>query len=625
MSLSERVVEAFESPAAPLAVPGFTRRVSQIEMAVRVSETLEWGGVALLEAGTGVGKSLAYLLPAVLSGRKCVVSTATIALQDQLLGKDIPAVSGIIGTPVDAALLKGRGNYLCLRKWGQASFEAPEWIGLWARNTSDGDLGNAPMEVPQGLKPRLSGDSLDCMGTQCLHYSRCYYYRARNAAKKAAIMVLNHHLLLCGLSSGDLVPEAGLLVVDEAHQLLEAAGQCLGVVISVPMLDPVIDSIVQSGLDPETKDELLGAVRNAAVLITTLTGRVTEEEEYPLAEMLPEFENLISLCETLRDGLTGRDDTAPGAQAAAYLGDAARRIAELEGTDWCVFTEKAGKYSVLKGVPLEPGHALADLVWDAFPSSVLTSATLSVAGDFGYYAGRLGVPSESLGEVFQSPFHYQSQAVLTVPDDLPSRDDHQALSRTAWSIASKLAGILGGRTMVLFTSFRNLELASAAALLSPLPGIRVLVQGQMSRSAIIESFRNDPAAVILGTRSFWEGIDLAGDLLQGLVIDRIPFPSPGHPLMRARIAFMEAGGTPSFTGLMLPMAAIRLRQGAGRLIRSSGDTGVLVLLDQKLRSGYGKTLLASLPPFRRVSLDDAFAFAGEHAVTGGVSAAEEER
>ncbi len=624
MSLSRSVVHAFDSPDAGAAVPGFTRRVSQVEMAVRVAETLEWGGVSLLEAGTGVGKSLAYLLPAVLSGRKCVVSTATIALQDQLIGKDIPAVSRIAGVPVDAALLKGRGNYLCLRKWGQASSDAPGWMALWARNTADGDLGNAPMEVPAGLRPRLCGDSLDCLGTQCMHFQGCFYYRARNTARKAAVMVLNHHLLLCGLSSGDLVPEAGLLVVDEAHQLADAALQCLGVVISVPMLDPVIDAIVQSGLDPERKDELLGTVRGAASVINSLTGRVSGEEEYPLAEMLPQFDSLISISETLREGLSRRDDTAAGAQAAACLGEAARRIAELEGSDWCVFTEKAGKHSVLKGVPLEPGPQLAGLVWEAFPAAVLTSATLSVAGDFGYYAGRLGVPSGSLGEVFQSPFDYPSQAVLSVPDDLPSREDHRALSRTAWNVASRLAGILGGRTMVLFTSFRNLELTMEEAALKPLPGIRVLAQGQLSRSAILESFRKDPAAVILGTRSFWEGIDLAGDLLQGLVIDRIPFPSPGHPLMRARIAYLEARGTASFTGLMLPLAAIRLRQGAGRLIRSSRDTGVLVMLDERLRSGYGKVLMAGLPPFRRVSLEEAMTFAGEHRVVPGVSASEEE-
>ncbi len=624
MTLSERVVEAFDSPSALLAVPGFMRRKSQVELSVKVAETLEWGGTALLEAGTGVGKSLAYLLPAVLSGRKCVVSTATIALQDQLLLKDIPAVARMVGAPVDAALLKGRGNYLCLRKWGLTGGEAPRWLLNWAGETQDGDLGNAPMEIPASLRPGLSCDSLDCLGTQCMHFSECFYFRARNAARKAAVMVLNHHLLLCGLASGDLIPEAGLLVVDEAHQLAEAAGQCLGVVVSVPMLDPVIDAITRSQLPIGKKEELLGMVRSAAAVISILSAKVPEGEDYPLARMLPELDSLMELCDSLKEGLSGRDDTAGGAQAAAALGESAGRIAELEGRDWCVFTEEAGKQRVLKGVPLEPGPALAGLVWESFPASVLTSATLSVAGDFGYYSGRLGVPAESYSEVFPSPFDYQNQALLAFPEELPARDDHQALSELAWQVASGLARILGGRTMALFTSYRNLELTLAASFLNPVPGVRVLAQGQMSRSAILDSFRSDPGAVILGTRSFWEGIDLAGDLLQGLVIDRIPFPSPGHPLMRARISHLESRGESSFMELMLPMAAIRLRQGAGRLIRSMTDTGVLVLLDGNLqRSGYGKTLLASLPPFRRTSLEEAYAFAAEHAVPPGVSGLKE--
>lgn len=623
MNLVEGVTAAFNGPAAALAVPGFVHRQSQVEMAVRVAETLEWGGVAMLEAGTGVGKSIAYLLPAVLSGRKCVVSTATIALQDQLLQKDIPAVARMVGAHVDAALLKGRGNYLCLRKWSLSGGEAQGWLQTWVRDTRDGDMGNTPREIPAALRPKLAGDGLDCIGTQCGSFSQCFYYRARNAARKASIMVLNHHLLLCGLASGDLIPEAGLLVVDEAHQLADAAGECLGVVLSVLMLDPVIDAVIQSGLEPERKEELLGAVRSAAAAITVLTGKTADDAEYPLSQMLPELDALMGFCDLLKEGLSGRDDTLGGGQAAAAIGEAARRMAELEGSDWCVFTEEAGRQRILKGVPLEPGPELSTLVWDAFSSAVLTSATLSVAGDFSYFSRRLGVPSESYGEVFPSPFNYPDQALLAIPEALPPRDDHQSLAETAWSVASELARILRGRTMVLFTSYRNLELTLEASRKDPVAGVRVLAQGQMPRSAILESFRKDPGAVILGTRSFWEGIDLAGDLLQGLVIDRIPFPSPGHPLMRARIASLEARGESSFMSLMLPIAAIRLRQGAGRLIRSSGDRGVLVLLDEKLlRAGYGKTLLASLPPFRRASLEEALIFAGEHAGSGGVSGAE---
>ncbi len=624
MSLSRDVMGVFAGPGAAAAVAGYVHRQSQVDMAVKVAETIEWGGVSLLEAGTGVGKSFAYLIPAVLSRRKCVVSTATIALQDQLLLKDIPAVGKMLGTAVNASLLKGRGNYLCLRKWNLGGSDVPGWLKGWASASGDGDVGDAPGEIPRHLRPKICGDGLDCLGPLCPSFSDCFYYRARNAARKASIVVLNHHLLLCGLSSGDLVPEAGLLVVDEAHQLPEAAGQCLGIALSISMLDPVIDAVTGSSLCIQRKEELLGWVRESAGLLAVLTEPSCDDSEYPLTRMLPELENLMDACGRLREALSGRDDTPGGAQAAAFIGEAARSVAELEGSDWCVFTEKSGRYQVLKGVPLEPGPALSELVWNSFPGAVLTSATLSVAGDFGYYAGRLGVPRESCSEVFPSPFDYASQAVLSVPENLPSRDDHRSLSRFAWGVASRLAETFQGRTMVLFTSYRNLELALAESQLEPVPGVRVLAQGRMSRRAILEDFRKDPGAVILGTASFWEGIDLAGDLLRGLIIDRIPFPSPGHPLMRARINSLASRGESPFTGLMLPLAAIRLRQGAGRLIRSSRDSGVLVLLDEKMhRSGYGRILMASLPAFRRVTLEEAYRFAVEHGVSGGVSELEE--
>ncbi len=622
MNLSESVLDAFEGPGVIRALPGYVRRISQVEMAARVASIAEWGGVAMLEAGTGVGKSLAYLVPAVMSGRKCVVSTATIALQDQLLEKDIPAAAEIAGVSVEAALLKGRGNYLCRRKTALPGERVPEWFRTWARDTPDGDLGGAPLEIPPDLRPRMAGDVLDCLGTMCPMFQECFYFRARSEARKASVLVVNHHLLLCGLAAGDLVPEAGLLVVDEAHQLPEAAGQCLGDTLSQPMLDPVIDAVAGSSLPHERKEELLARVRTAASIIETITGAGAGLEEYPLAAMLQEFDGLMNICSALGESLSGREDTAGGAQAALTIAQAARRMAEMEGSDWCVFTEKTGRHQILRGVPLEPGGVLSALVWGSFPGSVLTSATLSVAGNFDYYSERLGVPPETMQEIFPSPFDYPSQAVLAIPEDLPPRDDHKALSEYAWKVASRLASIYRGRTMALFTSYRNLELALAAALSRPVPGIRVMAQGTMSRSAILDSFRENPEAVILGTGSFWEGIDLAGDLLQGLVIDRIPFPSPGHPLMRARMNYLEARGQSSFTSLMLPMAAIRLRQGAGRLIRSSSDHGVLIILDGKLESGYGKILQQSLPPFRRTGLSGAFAFAEEHAARAGVSGME---
>ncbi|MCD4709055.1 MAG: ATP-dependent DNA helicase [Candidatus Sabulitectum sp.] len=613
MTLSERVVAAFEDGSAASVIPNYTVRREQVDMAASVSDLVELEGISVLEAGTGVGKSFAYLIPAVLSGQACVVSTATLTLQDQLISKDIPMVGKILGETIDAAVLKGRSNYLCLRKWFEwGSAVAPE-ISEWVK-AGNGDLSLSDKKISSDKKRKIAGDGLDCLGNKCSEMHRCYYYSARNKARKARILVVNHHLLLCGLDSGDLIPDAWFLVVDEAHNLDKAASSSLGYSLSEPMLNSVFDSIILSGRNPEKKTFLLDKTRLIAAQISELSVFAGKDGEVELNDILPDLQSIADAALSFRKEIAGEEDLAGASQTLQNLERSILSLTRVDSANWCCYTEKNRKHFILRCVPVHPGTLLRETLYSSFPSVLLTSATLAAGDSFSYSDSRLGVPQEAERRIFPSPFNYAKQSVLVLPDNLPGQNDHLMIAERAWKIARETSAILDGRTMILFTSYRNMELCCAVAEKNPLEGIPLLVQGKMNRSAILEKFREDPRAVILGTASFWEGVDLPGKLLHSLIIDRIPFPSPGHPLTRARMTALEERGESSFSRLMLPEAAIRLKQGAGRLIRSDSDTGAVFILDRRMgTSGYAKMLLASMPPFKRESFEGAMKFLTEQA------------
>ncbi len=613
MSLSERVTAVFKDGSAASVIPRYTVRAEQVEMASSVADLVELEGISVLEAGTGVGKSFAYLIPAVLSGQACVISTATLTLQDQLISKDIPMVGRILGETIDAAVLKGRSNYLCLRKWFEWGNtvvpELKEWV-----EAGNGDLSLSEIRLDSDRKRKIAGDGLECLGNKCPEMHHCHYYTARNKARKARILVVNHYLLLCGLDSGDLIPDAWFLVVDEAHSLDKAASSSLGYSLSEPMLNSVFDSIILSGRTPEKKTPLLDKTRLIGTMISDLSAFAGKDGEVELNDILPSLQIIADASSSFRGEIRGEEDLAGASQALNSLEKSILSLTQVNSTNWCCYTEKNRKHPVLRCVPVHPGSLLRDTLYSSFPSVLLTSATLSAGNSFAYSDSRLGVPVEAERHIFPSPFDYANQSVLVLPEDLPEQNDHAMIAEYAWKIARETASILGGRTMILFTSYRNMELCRNTAEGNPLEGIPLLVQGKMNRSAILEKFREDPRAVILGTASFWEGVDLPGELLHSLIMDRIPFPSPGHPLTRARMTALEEQGESSFSRLMLPEAAIRLKQGAGRLIRSGSDTGAVFILDRRMgTSGYAKMLLASMPPFRRESLEGAMKFLKEQA------------
>lgn len=613
MNLGGIVCDVFRGERFREQVSNSSVRQAQIDMARSVSDLCELGGTAVLEAGTGVGKSFAYLIPAVLSGQASVVSTATITLQDQLLNKDIPSVSRILDRNIDAAVLKGRSNYLCLRKWSLWGGKALPGITDWVEK-GGGDISTLDYPVKPSSLSKVTGDSLDCLGSRCPEMHRCFYYRARNNARRASVLIVNHHLLLCGLETGDLIPEAWLLVADEAHALHNAASSTLGHILTENSLNGVFDAITLGNETLERKTELLGTARQTASLISGLVSAGDGNGDVQLSDIQTELQDLADSAGALSESMTDSEDLAGARQILKTLEKTALSIARSDSGDWCCYTVKNGRHSVLKSVPVNPGSMLRDRLYGSFPAVLLTSATLTSGGSFTYCDELLGVPPEAEKKIFESPFDYQAISVLATPDDSPGHDDHIAVSEEAWRTASEAASILAGRTMVLFTSYRNMELCVKAAESEPVQGIRLLVQGSMSRSVILDSFRNDPRAIILGTASFWEGVDLPGEMLQALVIDRIPFPSPGHPLVKARMKYFEDAGKNSFSSVMLPEAATRLKQGAGRLIRSSTDTGAVFILDRRMRTaGYAQVLFRSMPPFRRTSREEAMTFLREQA------------
>jgi ATP-dependent DNA helicase DinG len=589
------------------AVPGYATRESQIRMAEIVADAVEDGGLYLLEAGTGVGKSLAYLLPAVMHPGRTIVSTATISLQDQLIGKDIPAAVTTGGVSRTVALLKGRRNYLCLRKWEQRSgtLDLPDGLAAWAESTSTGDRGELSRVPPYSVWAGISSDRLDCLGGSCALSGSCHYLRARRKAAEADLVVVNHHLLLSGLSGADIIPEADVLVVDEAHKLEDAAGSCLGLALGEGAVLPAYDEIAFSELKTTLKAELLERVRALASRLGSLPGEAEGDTPWDPADHLDLLRDIEESAASLAETCGDTDCLPSTVQVLDSVSQTCRELAGLDTADWCVYVETSGRTGRVRAVPVEPGDYLRSLVYDRFGTVVLTSATLSAAGSFEYFCGRLGAGGayvESLG----SPFDYPSQGTLTVPDDLPPQDDHRALSGRVWDLTRRLAGELGGRTMALFTSYRNLQLVRAMARGSLPAGLTLHVQGEVPRRAILEGFRRDPSGIILGTASFWEGVDLPGNLLQALVIDRIPFSSPGHPLVRARMDRIERRGGSSFMEYMLPGAVLRMKQGVGRLIRSRRDCGAVFLMDRRLVSSrYGPIILDSLPGFTRTGEEEA--------------------
>ncbi|MBN8727282.1 MAG: ATP-dependent DNA helicase [Xanthomonadales bacterium] len=604
-------------------LPGFSPRTYQQAMAVAVEQAIAAGDSLVVEAGTGTGKTFAYLVPALLSGRRVIVSTGTKALQDQLFHRDLPRVISVLGTRVATALLKGRANYLCLHRFeqarragdanGVAASEELAAVHAWARRTRSGDkaeLADVPEDSP--LWPRVTSTVENCVGAECPFHAECFVVRARRAAQEAELLVVNHHLLFADLAIkqegfGEILPGAEAFILDEAHQVPELAGQFFSVSLSARQLrelgrDALAEAAALSGagaLLVEPVAALDQAIRCLRLALDAYPDKgpfaLIERDEAAIRGLTALDDALAGLVAVLERQAGRSRGLASVAERAELQLERLRRLSDGAAADAVLWYELSPQGFAFHATPLDLSHSLRTLREASGAAWVFTSATLSAAGDFTHFTRQLGLDDPRTLHL-ESPFDYASQGLAWLPGGLPAPSSPEYTERMVDAVLPLLEASAGG-AFLLFTSHRALR--RAAERLASCAEFPLFVQGSAPRHQLLEGFRAAGNGVLLGAASFWEGVDVPGDALRVVVIDKLPFAAPDDPVLAARLESIRAGGEPPFTAWQLPAAIIALKQGAGRLIRDVHDRGVLVLCDPRLTTrGYGKAFLSSLPPFR---------------------------
>jgi ATP-dependent DNA helicase DinG len=630
-------VEGLLGPGGALsaALDRYEHRPEQLKMAREVERALAERCYLLSEAGTGTGKTLAYLVPAVLSGRKVVISTATKTLQEQIFFKDIPLLRERVGLPFDAAYLKGRANYLCLHRF-EAFDREPRWatreeagywpaLREWALRTATGD--RAELELPDGFLSwgALSTTSDTCLGQRCPLYEACHVTRARRRAEEADVLVVNHHLFFADLalrSAGHrgaegVLPRYEAVIFDEAHALEDAATEYFGSQVSSFRLEELCADTLKALPPEDTRSGMLGALAlklrgsseslfRAAPRALGLTGlegsvRLTSESFAPLRGQVAEVLEDLSALGAATLGAEEPEVLALG-RRSAELCDELDFIHRAESSDHVYWAEGRGRGLLLRAAPIDIAREMRKRLYSAVDTVVFTSATLTAEGRFDFFARRMGLTAEEepvaavRTVAVASPFDFRSQAALYAPTHLPEPNAPGFVEAVAEELVA-LAHLTGGRAFALFTSLRNME-AAWQLCRGRLP-YQVLLQGERPKSALLEAFKREPS-VLFAAHSFWEGVDVPGQALSLVMIDRLPFASPGDPLVAARIQQLRDRGEEPFSSYQLPEAAIALRQGFGRLIRTREDRGIVAIFDRRLMTkGYGGTFLRSLPAARR--------------------------
>lgn len=621
----------------PLAkrISGFAPRRQQQELAEAVADALaDTDTVLVAEAGTGTGKTFAYLVPALLSGLKVIVSTGTKNLQDQLYHKDLPVVRNALEVPVTAALLKGRSNYLCLHRltlvesegrsgtgeWGQQLATVRQWAG----RTDSGDIAQlTTIAEDAGIWSRITSTADNCLGQDCPDFSDCFVVKARRQAQAADVVIVNHHLLLADMALredgfADLLPRADAFIVDEAHQLPEVAAQFFGAALSSNQLIELArdaqveflreiregDSVVVCAerLRKRVQDMrlALGAEIQRGAWRSVAARASVQEAVEALAGALAELGAVLS---PLSERSKGLDSCA---RRCDELSERFALLTEPAAEDYIHWFETYARSFVLRLTPLHAAEQFQHHKSSLTATWIFTSATLSVGERFEHFTTSLGL-ADAVTRRWESPFDFTHQAMLFVPQGLPEPASPLYTEQVV-AMSRHVLRYSRGRAFFLFTSHRALQ--DAAIRLREGLDYPVLVQGEAPRDALLERFRELGNAVLLGTSSFWEGVDVRGDALSCVIIDKLPFASPSDPILQARIEAMRSRGENPFMTYQLPNAVLTLKQGAGRLIRDVNDRGVLVLCDPRLLSKhYGRLFLASLPPMPLTrELDDVRTF-----------------
>ena len=642
-------LEHFFSPEGPLAalIPGYRMRTQQVEMAVAIGEAIKAGSQLVAEAGTGTGKTFAYLVPALLSGGKVIISTGTKTLQDQLFNRDLPAVRDALKVPVTVAMLKGRSNYVChfhleraMREGRFASREDANYvhkIRAFAEHSPTGDKAELT-DVPESatIWPAVTSTRDNCMGQECAHYKECFVMEARKRALAADVVVVNHHLFFADVMLRDegvseLLPSANTVVFDEAHQLPEVAGLFFGEDVSTSQLMELArDShaeFITTAKDclalPEATAGLEKAVRDFRLIFAYEGARMPVQKALALKNFDSAYDTVQEKLKALSGVLetqAARDPALENCyQRSLALIEQLQRWRAAENQNLVRWVEVFTQSVQLHATPLSVAETFGKQLSAQPRAWIFTSATLAVRNDFSHYLAQMGLADAATG-YWSSPFNYDQQALLYVPQEMPEPNS-SAYTAAVAAVALPVIEASRGRAFVLCTSLRAMR--EIHALLKDAFAERglqypLLIQGESSRTELLERFRRLGNAVLVGSQSFWEGVDVRGEALSAVIIDKLPFAPPDDPVLAARIDKMNAEGKNAFMEYQLPYAVITLKQGAGRLIRDETDRGVLMICDPRLISKpYGRRVWQSLPPFRRTrAVADVQAFFAENETTG---------
>jgi ATP-dependent DNA helicase DinG len=603
--------------------PNYEHRPGQIAMAVAVAEALADKKHLIVEAGTGTGKTLAYLVPSILSGKRVIISTGTKALQEQLFLKDLPFLQSMFAEPIRACYMKGRQNYLCRQKLYDAERE-PILTGMeerkdfqiirdWEKITKTGDRSEL-REIPEGSSAwwKMDARSDNCAGQKCAQFERCFITEMHREAVASDIVVVNHHLFFADLAARDrafgaILPDYQAVIFDEAHEIEDVAGQYFGLSISNLQVHEIVKDVAAVSrrklfATPELDraliqlgdrcDEFFGLFPREGRQGFRNHKQFLQANEAVYSELLLALETISARLELVQNAI---EDTLPLVRRAKLLQLGLRYWLETPDPANVYWVEARGRGVYLQATPIDVSQTLASRLFEPLDTVVLTSATLAVAGDFDYLQQRLGLPNARTLRI-ESPYDYSKQVLLYVPPHLP--DPRQP--EFSWRAADVIYDVLEasrGRAFVLFTSYQQMR--QVYEMLKIRLDHPLMMQGEAPRTALVETFRNTPGAVLFGTSSFWQGIDVQGEQLSCVIIDRLPFAVPSDPVIAARTEAIRQAGGNAFYEYQVPQAALALKQGFGRLIRGSTDRGALVLLDNRItKLAYGKVFFDSLPPYR---------------------------